>query len=58
MRSTGGDELRPLASSVDGEVMPKIGLDVVGDSTGCNYPHPFKDICLGSTWKKLGASKG
>lgn len=38
--------------------MPKIDLDAVADSSGCNYPHPFKDICLGATWRKLGDAAG
>jgi uncharacterized cupin superfamily protein len=38
--------------------MPKIDLDAIEPSSGCNYPHPFKDICLGATWKKLGDAAG
>lgn len=38
--------------------MPKIDLDAVTTSTGCNYPHPFKDICLGASWRKLGDAVG
>jgi uncharacterized cupin superfamily protein len=38
--------------------MPKIDLGAVADSSGCNYPHPFKDICLGATWRKLGDAAG
>jgi uncharacterized cupin superfamily protein len=38
--------------------MPKIDIAAVAESTGCNYPHPFKDICLGATWKKLGDAAG
>jgi uncharacterized cupin superfamily protein len=38
--------------------MPKIDIAAVEDRTGCNYPHPFKDICLGATWKKLGDAAG
>src|SRR5438105_8272509 len=38
--------------------MPKIDIDAVADRTGCNYPHPFKEICLGATWKKLGDEVG
>jgi len=38
--------------------MPKIDLAAVSTSTGCNYPHPFKEVCLGPTWKKLGDAVG
>lgn len=38
--------------------MPRIDLDAVPDRTGCNYPHPFRDICLGASWKKLGDAAG
>jgi uncharacterized cupin superfamily protein len=38
--------------------MPKIDIEAVADHTGCNYPHPFKDICLEARWKKLGDSVG
>jgi uncharacterized cupin superfamily protein len=38
--------------------MPKIDLAEVEDRTGCNYPHPFKEVCLGATWKKLGDAVG
>jgi uncharacterized cupin superfamily protein len=38
--------------------MPKIDLAGVEDRTGCNYPHPFKEVCLGATWKKLGDAVG
>jgi uncharacterized cupin superfamily protein len=38
--------------------MPKIDIDAVADRTGCNYPHPFKAICLGAAWKKLGDAAG
>ena len=38
--------------------MPKIDIDALEQHTGCNYPPPFKDICLGSTWNKLGDAAG
>jgi uncharacterized cupin superfamily protein len=38
--------------------MPKIELSAVADSSGCNYPDPFRDICLGAVWKKLGDAVG
>jgi len=38
--------------------MPKIDTDAIAQSSGCNYPHPFKDICLGPTWRKLGDAAG
>jgi uncharacterized cupin superfamily protein len=38
--------------------MPKIDIAAAADHTGCNYPHPFKDICLDATWKKLGDAGG
>ncbi len=38
--------------------MPKIDLAGVEDRTGCNYPHPFKEVCLGASWKKLGDAVG
>lgn len=38
--------------------MPKLDLDAIPLSSGCSYPHPFKDICLGATWRKLGDAAG
>jgi uncharacterized cupin superfamily protein len=38
--------------------MPKIDIAAVAETTGCSYPHPFKDICLGATWRKLGDAAG
>ena len=29
--------------------MPKIDIGALEVRTGCSYPHPFKEICLGST---------
>lgn len=38
--------------------MPKIDLDATPDVTGCSYPYPFKEVCLGAVWKKLGDAAG
>ena len=38
--------------------MPRIDITAAPDHTGCNYPHPYKDICLGAVWKKLGDAVG
>lgn len=38
--------------------MSKLDLDAIPLSSGCSYPHPFKDICLGATWRKLGDAAG
>jgi len=38
--------------------MPKIDLAALETHTGCNYPHPFKDVCLGAAWRKLGDAAG
>ncbi|MDZ4375023.1 MAG: cupin domain-containing protein [Phenylobacterium sp.] len=38
--------------------MPKIDIESVDLSSGCSYPHPFKAICLGPTWRKLGDAAG
>jgi len=38
--------------------MPKIDIDTLEVRSGCSYPDPFKAICLGSTWKKLGDAAG
>src|SRR4051812_42951609 len=38
--------------------MPKIDLDAVPPSGGCNYPPPFAEVCLGADWKKLGDAVG
>jgi len=38
--------------------MPKIEIDALETRTGCSYPHPFKEICLGSTWRRLGDAAG
>jgi uncharacterized cupin superfamily protein len=38
--------------------MPKIDIDALEVRSGCNYPDPFKEICLGPTWRKLGDAVG
>jgi uncharacterized cupin superfamily protein len=38
--------------------MPKIDIDAVPLSRGCNYPPPLAEICLGATWRKLGDAVG
>ncbi|MFZ5719928.1 MAG: cupin domain-containing protein [Pseudomonadota bacterium] len=38
--------------------MPKIDLQALEVRSGCSYPHPFKEICLGATWNKLGDAVG
>ncbi|WP_293678700.1 cupin domain-containing protein [uncultured Phenylobacterium sp.] len=38
--------------------MPKIDIHAVPLSSGCNYPSPFAEICLGATWRKLGDAVG
>jgi uncharacterized cupin superfamily protein len=38
--------------------MPKIDLPALELASGCSYPEPFRDICLGATWKKLGDAAG
>lgn len=38
--------------------MPKIDIDALERRSGSNYPDPFKAICLGPTWKKLGDAAG
>jgi len=38
--------------------MPKIDLAATPFTDGCSYPHPFKEICLGSRWQKLGDAAG
>jgi uncharacterized cupin superfamily protein len=38
--------------------MPKISLETIEQSAGCNYPDPFREICLGATWRKLGDAVG
>jgi len=38
--------------------MPKIDIAALETRTGCSYPDPFREICLGSTWRKLGDAAG
>ena len=38
--------------------MPKIDVEGLEVRSGSNYPHPFNEICLGPTWKKLGDAVG
>ena len=38
--------------------MPKLDLAAIPFSTGCNYPPPFREICLASAWRKLGDAAG
>jgi len=38
--------------------MPKIEIEAVPPSSGCSYPDPFREICLGPSWRKLGDAVG
>lgn len=38
--------------------MPKIDIDALEIRSGCSYPDPFREICLGATWRKLGEAAG
>ncbi|MBL8772885.1 MAG: cupin domain-containing protein [Phenylobacterium sp.] len=38
--------------------MPKIELEAVAEATGCSYPDPFRAVCLGAHWRKLGDAVG
>src|SRR5437763_14349539 len=38
--------------------MPKIDVEALEVSSGCNYPPPFDAVCLGPTWRKLGDAAG
>jgi uncharacterized cupin superfamily protein len=38
--------------------MPKIDIPAVPVLTGCDYPEPFRQICLGSHFRKLGDAVG
>lgn len=38
--------------------MPKLDLAALKIHTGCNYPDPFREICLGAVWRKLGDAAG
>lgn len=38
--------------------MPKIDIGGLEVRTGCGYPDPFHDICLGAAWNRLGDAVG
>ena len=38
--------------------MAKIDIDALEVRSGCSYPHPFRDICLGAAWRTLGDAAG
>jgi hypothetical protein len=38
--------------------MPKIEIETLEVSSGCNYPPPFDEVCIGPTWRKLGDAAG
>lgn len=38
--------------------MPKIDIPSLEVHSGCNYPPPYTDICLGAAWNKLGDAAG
>jgi uncharacterized cupin superfamily protein len=38
--------------------MPKIDIEGLETRSGCNYPPPFAQACLGATWRKLGDAAG
>ena len=38
--------------------MPKVDIPSLEVHSGCNYPPPYKDICLGAAWNKLGDAAG
>lgn len=38
--------------------MPKIDIASLELRSGCSYPAPFADICLGADWRKLGDAVG
>lgn len=38
--------------------MPRIDIETLETRSGCSYPHPFKEACLGATWRKLGDAAG
>jgi len=38
--------------------MPRIDLGAVAENSGCSYPPPFAEICIGATWRKLGDAAG
>lgn len=38
--------------------MPRIDIETLETRSGCSYPHPFKEACLGARWRKLGDAAG
>ena len=38
--------------------MKKLDLAAIPIESGCNYPHPFDNPCLGATWRRLGVAGG
>jgi uncharacterized cupin superfamily protein len=38
--------------------MPQIDIAAVPLRSGCNYPAPFDEPCLGAHWRKLGDAVG
>jgi uncharacterized cupin superfamily protein len=38
--------------------MPEIEIDALKVRSGCNYPPPFAEVCLGATWRRLGDAVG
>ena len=38
--------------------MKKLDLAAIPTESGCNYPPPFDQPCLGASWKRLGAAAG
>ena len=38
--------------------MPVLDLAAIPVHSGCNYPHPFNQPCLGSTWHRLALAGG
>ena len=38
--------------------MPRIDIAAQPLQSGCNYPPPFAEICLGADWRRLGDAAG
>lgn len=38
--------------------MPKVNIAQVEERRGSSYPHPFREICLGPSWRQLGDAAG
>lgn len=38
--------------------MPRIDIEALEVRSGCHYPDPYREICLGPTWRKLGDAAG